>query len=195
MLQSAAPRAAYSTNFRAEGHPPEAHPRLRVQAGASRTKRRHLVRAVRRVAVLGLADAAVILGAREFLHAVREAPALGAGVSTLFPQSFMGGWGSAAAIVVGLVFAGSYGSQERWTLPQPVFKGVAIGSALAMWQSIDSLGLGWTLLRWAVVVGTVGFAIAVVRHGLGILVLRYRLAAGPRDRVILVASRGPTVQS
>ena len=136
--------------------------------------------------MLASADVAVILGAKELLHAAREAPAFGGSISALFPQSFMGGWGSAAAIIVGLVFAGSYGSEEGWASPGAVFKGAAFGSALAMWQSIDSFGLVWTVLRWAAVAGTVGLAIAIVRHGLAIIVLRYRFAAGPSDRVILV---------
>ena len=134
MLQSAVPAAApvvdHPGDFEAEGHATKEHPRLRVQAAAGRTKRRHLFRAARRLTVLGMADAAVIFGARELLRALRSAPAVGGFATSFFPEGFMGGFGSASAILVGLVFAGAYGSQERWASAGPVFKGAALGAAL-----------------------------------------------------------------
>jgi exopolysaccharide biosynthesis polyprenyl glycosylphosphotransferase len=71
-------------------------------------------------------------------------------------------------------------------MPGIVLKGVGFGAALAMWQSIDSHGLAWTLLRWAAVTALLGVGIALLRQALTIIVLRYRFAAGPPDRMIFV---------
>lgn len=163
----------------------DGHTRLLVQARAAHTKRRHFLKAVRRVLVLGVADVSITLGGRELVGAVHASPSLGEVVSTLFPDGFMAGWGSAAAIVMGLVFAGAYGSRERWASASVAVKGVALGSALALWQSLDSTGIAWTLFRWVVVVTLLGAGIAAMRHGLGLVILRHRFFTG-RDRVIMV---------
>ena len=122
----------------------QAHPQLRVQRGAARTKRRHFLRAIRRLAALGGTDLTILTVATAALEGFREATWSSVVTLTLFPSGFMGGWGSIAAIVVGLLFAGAYRSEERWRSSVPIFKGVALGSALSLWQSIDTLGILWT---------------------------------------------------
>jgi exopolysaccharide biosynthesis polyprenyl glycosylphosphotransferase len=162
------------------------HPHLRVQGRARKTRRRHFQRAVRRIGLLGILDLSVLFGARSVLHALRDAPWSAPAIVPLFPSGFMGGWGSIAAFVVGLVFAGAYSSEERWASPLAVFRGVAVGAALGLWQSIDTVGMAWTGLHWILVWPTVGALLASVRAGLGVLVHRYRVVSKPSDRVILV---------
>jgi exopolysaccharide biosynthesis polyprenyl glycosylphosphotransferase len=135
---------------------------------------------------LATLDAAVVLTARWALQLLRGAPWSGTVTTTLFPRGFMGGWGSVAAFVAGLVLVGAYGTNERWASPSLTMRGIAVGAALAMWQSIDTAGVLWTAGRWAAVASGVGLMVTGARSLLGKLVLRYRIAARPSDRVIFV---------
>lgn len=91
-----------------------------------------------------------------------------------------------AAVVVGLVSAGAYTSEERWASFGTVFKGVAFGAGLAMWQSLDVLGIPWTTTHWLLVTIGLGAVMGAQRGLLFAAVRRFRLAAEPSDRVILV---------
>jgi len=162
------------------------NPRLRVQLAAASTKRRHFVRAVRRIGVLGALDLLVLVSARSVLGLLREASWSAAAAETVFPTGFMDGWGSVAAMLVGLAFVGAYASEERWGRAGTIVRGVALGAALAMWQSLDTFGVAWTVLRWILVSVLVGGVVAALREGLRALVVRQRLAAKPYDKVILV---------
>ena len=182
MLHTAAPSmAAVPAEREPAPRHAQANPRLRVQLAAANTKRRHFLRALRRVAVLGAVDALVLVAARSVLVLARTSPV----VATVFPRGFMGGWASVAAVLVGMAFVGAYASEERWTSPTAVFKGVGLGAGLAMWQSLESLGIPWTVTRWLLVSLLLGSALAGVRRLLRTAVLQW----GGRyssDRVIFV---------
>ncbi len=162
------------------------HPRLKVQARASRTIRRHFVRALLRVAILALTDLLVLEFARNAIDWLRSASWAPSAIAGFFPPGFMGGWGAHAAIIVGLVFGGAYASQERWASPALIFKGVAFGTAVALWQSLDTRGLDWTALHWATVAAGLGVMLMVSRTALHRLVMRYRTVTRSGERVILV---------
>lgn len=168
--------------------PAREHLRLRVQERGRATKRRHFVRALRRVTSLGALDGAVLYGSREALQLLREAGWSQEFAVSLFPAGFMGGWGSISAIIVGLVLSGAYNSEQRWVSTQAVMRGVGLGAALAMWQSIDTAGIVWTAGRWALVATALGLLIFLGRNLLWLAVVRYRLAGRPNDRVILVGN-------
>lgn len=165
---------------------PQSNPRLRVQRSAIRTRQRHFLRAVRRISLLVGLDLAIVVGARQALHALREASWSAPVVLELFPPGFLGGWGSVGAFVVGLAFAGAYGSEERWGSPPVVLRGAAIGAGLGLWQSLDTVGAVSTGVRWLVTVSVVATLLVAMRAVLKVAVLRYRLAAKPEDRAILV---------
>lgn len=167
---------------------PREHPRLRVQEQGRATKKRHFARAVRRVVSLFVVDGAILFGSRATLQALRDAGWTGGVVTSLFPVGFMGGWGSISAIVVGLMLSGAYNSEQRWASPQAIMRGVGLGAALAMWQSIDFFGVGWTALRWFVVAAALGVLLYVGRALLWKAVISYRLAGRANDRVILVGN-------
>lgn len=182
----------------AEREPPprhaQANPRLRVQLAAASTKRRHFLRALRRVAVLGAVDALVLIAARSALVLAREAWWTSPVAATVFPSGFMGGWTSVAAGLVGMAFVGAYASEERWTSPATVFKGVGLGAGLAMWQSLESLGIPWTVTRWLLVSLLLGSALAGVRRVLRTAVLQWG-GKYASDRVIFVGDpRGKVEQ-
>jgi len=155
---------------------------------AARTKRRHFLRAVRRMAVLACLDLGLLLTLRALLRILREASWSSVVTTTLFPEGILGGWGSLAAIVLGLVAAGGYASEERWAAFGTVLKGVAFGAGLAMWQSFDVLGVGWTVAHWGLVTAVLGSVMAIERHLLFRVVHKHRLAAEPSNRVILVGN-------
>lgn len=187
MLQSAASGVA-AVPVTSEAPPSHAHTnlRLRAQRVATRTKRRHFLRAVRRLTVLAAVDLSTLLVLRGILQALREASWSSPLISFLFPEGLLGGLGSVGAIVVGLIAAGAYASEERWGGFGTTFKGVAFGTGLAMWQSFDILGVPWTVTHWVLVTVTLGLLMGTERAILFAVVRRFRLAAKPNDRVILV---------
>ena len=164
----------------------QTHPRLRVQRSAARTKRRHFVRAARRLGVLATMDSFVLVALRGILQFLRDATWSGAVITSVLPEGVLGGWGAIAAFFAGLVFAGAYSSEESWASPWRVVKGISVGAALGLWQSIDSQGIGWTVPRWVALSIGVGAPMAMLRGLLGFIVINYRFAARPTDRVILV---------
>ena len=171
---------------------PRAHPQLRVQRAAARTKLRHFLRAIRRLTILGATDLTVLTIAIAALQGFRGAAWSSAVTLTLFPSGFMGGWSSNAGIIAGLLFAGAYRSEGHWYSSGTVFKGVALGSALLLWQSINTLGIPWTGTRWIVVTLVLGAAILAGRILLFHVIRQYRTAAKPNHRVILVGDpEGP----
>ena len=190
MPSTAAPSEA---TLRRNGHvaarPIQVHPRLLAQGAASATMRRHFVRALRRVSVLAAVDVTVLVAARYTIRLLREQPWAADAATKLFPQGILGAGGAIAAVIIGLVAMGAYASEERWASPEAVFKGVALGTTLALWQSIDTLGIVWTGTRWALLTLLLGAALAAARLLLGQVVFGYRLAAKPVDRVILVGDR------
>lgn len=162
------------------------NPRLLAQLAGAATKRRHFVRALRRVTVLGVFDVTVLLTARAALRFLRDLPATSESFTALVPRGSLGGGGAVAAIVLGLIFTGAYASEERWASVGTIFRGVALGTALALWQSIDTHGIAWTGARWLLLMGALGTTLAVARTFLGDFVRSYRLGAEPSDRVTLV---------
>jgi len=79
--------------------------------------------------VLGAIDLSVLFAGRALLQVLRGAEWSTAATTLLFPEGLMGGWGSVAAVVVGLVAAGAYASEERWASFATVLKGVTFGVA------------------------------------------------------------------
>lgn len=189
MLQSAAPSVAAAPVV---GDAPPEHarwnPRLRVQLAAAATKRRHFLRALRRILVLATIDVSVLMGARALLQVLRQAPWTASAATTLFPRGFIGGLGSLSGILVGLAFVGAYASEERWASAGTIMKGVALGAGLAMWQSIDEVGFVWTASRWVLVIVPIGCALATARRLLAAVVVRSDFPLHPSDRVIFVGN-------
>lgn len=192
MLQTARERRP-PVDVRTPAQDGERHPRLRVQEEALGTRKRHLLRAIRRIGILIALDVASLLIAREFLHWVRAAPQ-SAGISELiFPMGFMGGWGTVAAFIVGLGFAGAYSSEERWVSAGTVARGAGFGAALGLWQSIDRIGIAAALGRWMILTVFVLILLIAARQILASIVLRHRLNQPPTDRVLFVGAHDSAV--
>ena len=141
---------------------------------------------------LAAVDIGLLSLAKECLSLAREWELSASTAALLFPPGFMGGWGSLSALLVGLVVTGGYASEERWAKAPTIFRGIAIGTALAMWQSIDVAGIVWTGSRWTLVVLALGSLLAIARYLLGVAVVRGGKGGKPGDRTILVGDpHGP----
>lgn len=187
MLQTVEPPVSITPEVdRSAPATPLTNPRLLAQRTGHRTKKRHLRRAVRRIASLVVMDVSVLWLAREALQAGRSLDTVGTLITWLFPAGLMQGFASFTAMIVGLAVAGAYASEQRWAAAPTVVKGTAFGAALALWQSIGTAGVVWTVTHWAAFVVAFGGVLALARWTLWAAVVRYRLAATPEDRVILV---------
>jgi len=166
-----------------------------VQFAAAVTRRRHFLRAARRISILVLVDAGVVLLGRSLLMLARDHGWTSPLAVSLFPLGFMSGWSSVTAILVGLAFVGGYATEERWASTGTVLNGVALGTGLTMWQSLESLGVAWTITRWGVVTVLLGAALASERRLLNLAVVRGLFGRHHADRVIFVGdAKGRTEQ-
>lgn len=163
----------------------KSNPRLRVQQLARRTQRRHLLRASRRVAVLLTLDLTLLVALKTVSENIVTWPG-GTMLVEFLPNTLLGGWATVTALLIGQVAAGAYGSREAWAAPGIVVRGVVIGMSLTMWQSISTAGIVWTGIRFVTSVVAIGFVMAVARWLLSLIVIRYRVAVRPGDKVILV---------
>jgi exopolysaccharide biosynthesis polyprenyl glycosylphosphotransferase len=135
--------------------------RLLLQRLAPRLIRRHFVRASTRVLLLVSADALAILAARTVVRALRDHALLGVvtaeALRTVIPRGYLGGWQFVVALFIGLLFAGCYGRGTARRDQAQLFKAVAVGAGLALWQRIwvaptptAALQLGGTVVAmWA----------------------------------------------
>ncbi len=119
--------------------------RMGLQQRAQTNFRRHLTRAVRRLAVLLLADLASFYVMRALLRAVRDDAALGnwiAGqLSAVLPKGILNGWQFAAALLVGLLVTGNYGPGDQRRDPRRLFLACALATALPLWMTIWARGM------------------------------------------------------
>jgi len=122
---------------------------LRLRFGLQRRGqvnfRRHVIRAIRRFAVLLMADLASFYIMRALLRAVRDDAAFGASLSSrvaeILPKSLLNGWQFAAALVVGLVAFGNYGQGDQRKDSRRLFFACALATALPLWMTIWTRGL------------------------------------------------------
>src|SRR5438552_3582357 len=114
--------------------------RLDLQQRAATNLRRHMLRALRRFAVLVVADLASFYVMRELVRAVREYAWLGdrlaSWVDGVLPPGILNGWQYAAALFVGLLLTGNYGRGDRRRNPQRLFIACALATALPLWMTI-----------------------------------------------------------
>ena len=79
--------------------------------------RRHYVRNVARIVILVSADIGTFLLFREVIRSMRNGAVLGNGLAgylrDVLPQGYLGGSQFVAALMVGLVFAGTYGRGDN----------------------------------------------------------------------------------
>lgn len=164
--------------------------RLALQRRAPQTIRRHFFRTTLRVVVLVAGDLATFVFLRGLMWAGRDSAAFGVGLSealqAVAPSGYLGGWRYGAALLVGLVVAGSYGPGDNRRDPRRVLMGVALGTALALWSSLWLRGVGDFLVHYLGAVAAVSVSLVAFRTALDRAVARLKGNLRPAERVLLV---------
>src|SRR5213596_2119787 len=168
--------------------------RLGLQQRAVTNLHNHVLRAVRRFAVLLVADLAAFYVMREVVRTVRDyawfGDSLAGQLEGILPHGIINGWQYAVALFVALFLTGNYGRGDQRRDTRQLFIACALATALPLWMTIWTRGLQPVLLQYAVTTGLVWAALAVERRVIDRIVARffpmYRNAAptlfvGPAD--------------
>jgi exopolysaccharide biosynthesis polyprenyl glycosylphosphotransferase len=130
--------------------------RLALQQRAAKNFRRHLVRGVRRVGVLVLADLVAFQLMRTVFRAIRNHAAVGGDVASVLqnrlPSGYLGGWQFAAALILGMYVTGNYNHGDDRRDPRRLFAGCALAVALPLWMPLWNEGPGIVLLQYSLTV-------------------------------------------
>src|SRR2546430_402123 len=128
--------------------------RLDLQQRAATNLRRHMVRALRRFAVLVVADLASFYVMRELVRTVREYAWLGdrlaARVGDVLPAGILNGWQYAAALFVALFLTRNYGRGDQRRDPQRLFIACALATALPLWMTLWTRGLEPVIVQYSI---------------------------------------------
>ncbi|OLC43999.1 MAG: hypothetical protein AUH75_01995 [Gemmatimonadetes bacterium 13_1_40CM_4_65_7] len=157
-------------------------PRMPVRFGLQRRAqtnfRRHLLRDLRRFAVLVIADLSSFYIMRELVRAIRDQAVLGGFISNelrqLLPGGILNGWQYAAALFVGLVILGNYGPGDQRRNARRLFLACALATALPLWMTIWTRGVELVLLQYGLTTGLVWLGLLIERQLLDIVVTRVR---------------------
>jgi len=129
--------------------------RLRLQQRAPANLRHHFRRAVVRFVVLVVADLTSFGVMRALVRGVRDYALVGDGlaarVEAMVPSGILNGWQYAAALFMGLLVTGNYGRGDQRRNPKRLFLGAALATALPLWMTIWTRGLGPVLEQYALV--------------------------------------------
>src|SRR5512134_3323844 len=159
--------------------------RLALQHQAPLSLRRHVLRGLVRFVALVVADLAAFGVLRELVRAVRDQAMLGAGIAgfvqRILPGGHLNGWKYAAALFLGLIVTGNYGAGDRRRDATRLFAGIALATALPMWDGIWNRPLWAVLLQYGITVVAVWMALTVERRAVDRLVARVRPAVESTD--------------
>lgn len=157
--------------------------------------RRHVLRATTRVAVLIAGDLGAIEMAKIAVSGLRSSGVLARGtwqsLAAWFPLGFLHFGQFAVALVLGLALTGNYGAGERRrNSARRIMLGVCIATAMQLWQSLWTVGIVLTAVRYAGTVALIGILI-VVFHRVFDAALRaaYRHERMPAIRALLVGRK------
>jgi len=116
--------------------------RLLLQRRGPESLRRHVLRAVSRVALLIVSDVGAFWLMREAVRFVRDQRVYGdqvaAAIAAVFPKGVLGGSHFVVALVIGMAFAGAYGRGDARRDVARVARGVSLAVALSIWTVVWS---------------------------------------------------------
>ncbi len=161
---------------------PAVRARLRLQQRASANLRRHLTRAIRRVVVLLFADLSAFALTRGTLRALRDYDLLGSSVAnvvgSLFPRGILSGFQFAAALLVALAVTGNYGPGDQRRDARRLFLAAALATALPLWMTVWTHGLGGVLVQYALTTLLIWAALVAERFTIDRAVARMLSGSG-----------------
>ncbi len=164
--------------------------RLALQHQAPTILRRHALRWLARFLVLVVADLAAFGVLREVIRSVRDYVLLGVGVGDAvqraLPGGHLNGWQYAAALFVGLLVTGNYGAGDRRRDAGRLFAGVALATALPLWDGVWNRELQAVLVQYGITLVCVWAALAAERFGVDVVVERLRPAGEAAGDVLFV---------
>jgi len=178
--------------------PADPNRHIALQRRAAGTIRRHAIRATARFVVLVASDLTAFVLVRALLRAVRDSAVLGSAPAAILarsmPRGFLGGWEYAAALLIGLAIARTYGPGDLRRDAKRVFLGVAMATGLALWHSLWILGVPTVALQYLSTVLLMGSALAVMRGAVEPAVTRFGAGVLPKERILFVGdpTREPT---
>lgn len=127
--------------------------RLHLQRRAPGNLRHHVVRSLTRLAVLIGADMLTFGLMRALARAVRDQQVLGTAIATwvqvAVPPGPLNGWQYAVALFLGLVVLGNYGQGDERRNPGRLFAACALATALPLWMSLWTRGVGPVLWQYS----------------------------------------------
>ena len=170
-----------------------AEARLRLQRRASANHRQHVRRAVTRFTVLVMGDLAAFAVMRTVIQALRDRAVLGPWLAELLrsalPAGYLNGWQLAPALVLGLLVTGSYSPGDRRRDPRRLFAACALATALPLWTTLWSRGLGPVVLHYSLTVVLIWVGVLAERLGVDrVLALVYHPHRGATDTLFVGAA-------
>ena len=151
--------------------------RLGLQQRAAANLHSHVLRAVRRFAVLLGADLASFYVMRELVRAVRDYAWLGerlAGqLGGILPHGILNGWQYAAALFVALFLTGNYGQGDQRRDARRLFIACALATALPLWMTIWTQGLQPVVVQYLITTALVGAGLVAERRVIDRMVMRF----------------------
>src|SRR5437763_1021537 len=157
-----------------------------------------MLRALRRFAVLVVADLGSFYFMRELLRTVREYAWLGDGVAArvgnALPPGILNGWQYAAALFVALFLTRNYGRGDQRRNARGLFVACALATALPLWMTIWTRGFEPVILQYAITTALVWVGLVAERRVVDRIVARVQ--PPERDRLdALFVGAGPACLS
>jgi exopolysaccharide biosynthesis polyprenyl glycosylphosphotransferase len=151
--------------------------RLGLQQRAVANLHNHVLRAVRRFAVLLIADLSSFYVMRELVRVVRDYAWLGdrlaAQLEGVLPHGILNGWQYAVALFVSLFLTGNYGRGDQRRDTRRLFIACALATALPLWMTIWARGLELVMVQYAVTGLLVWTGLVAERHAIDRIVVRF----------------------
>jgi len=151
--------------------------RLGLQQRAVANLHNHVLRAVRRFAVLVVADLGSFYLMRELLRLVRDVSLVGDWIAqplqAALPRGILNGWQYAAALFVALFVTGNYGRGDQRRDARRLFFACAFATALPLWMTLWTRGLEPVMLQYALTTAFVWAGLVAERKAIDQMVVRF----------------------
>src|SRR5882724_5727222 len=151
--------------------------RLGLQQRAVTNLHNHVLRAVRRFAVLLVADLASFYVMREVVRVVRDYAWFGDSLATqlegVLPHGILNGWQYAVALFVALFLTGNYGRGDQRRDTRRLFIACALATALPLWMTIWGRGLQPVMVQYTLTTLLVWAGLVAERRAVDRIVVRF----------------------